>query len=230
MHAGAQSSILAEMSEAHACGFCGNPAEVGHLCTVCDATLIRSLTMLAPLVADLRAMMSDLRAVPTDRIVVDSSREHHLPPIEFGQRADALYAIPADWAVSWAGVLGSVGPAHLRDWNPEARVRRIPGGLQGFTAAAGTASWLIANHDGIKLHEDAARYALDVTEAIAAEARALGYRPRQRKVSGKRCRQCDSATLRLQWPLDREPRLKCTACGGDWECGPQLAKMTMLGM
>lgn len=217
------------MSEAHACGFCGNPAEEGHLCRVCDSTTVRALSMFATVIADLQSLMSNVRAVPTDRIVVDSSFEQQLPPIEYGQRADALYSIVADWAVSWAPVVRSAGPAHLADFDPRNRVTRLPSGIRSFTAASSTSSWLISHHDQIKLHEDSPRYALDVTAAIAEEARAIGYRPRQKKVRGKRCRACDSSTLKLVWPLDAEPRLKCTACGGVWECGPQLIMMTLRG-
>lgn len=217
------------MSERYACGFCGNPAEEGHLCAVCDATTVRALTMLAPVVADLQALMAGVRATPTDRVRVDSSREDRLPPLEYGERAHALYATVADWAVSWAPVVGSAGPSHLVGFDPRNRVNRLPSGLKAFTAAATVARWLIAQHDGIKLHEDAPRYALEVTDAIAVEAKALGYRPRQHRVRGKRCRACDSPTLRMSWPLDGEPRLHCTACGGVWECGPQLTMMTLTG-
>ena len=185
--------------------------------------------MLSTLVADLQSLMSNVRAVPTDRIVVDSSFEQQLPPIEYGQRADALYAVAADWAVSWAPIVGSAGPAHLANFDPRNKVMRLPSGIRSFTAAASTASWLIAHHDAIKMHEESPRYALDITSAITEEARAIGYRPRQKKVRGKRCRACDSLTLKLVWPLDAEPRLKCTACGGVWECGPQLTMMTLKG-
>lgn len=217
------------MIAAYACGFCGNPAEEGHLCRACDATTVRALTMLATLVADLQSLMSNLRAVPTDRIVVDSSFEQQLPPIEYGLRADALYAVAADWAVSWAPIVGSAGPSHLAEFDPRGRVTKLPSMLRSYTAASSTSSWLIAHHETIKLHEDSPRYALDITSAIAEEARALGYRPRRKDVKGKRCRACDSATLKLVWPLDAEPRLKCTACGGVWECGPQLTMMTLKG-
>lgn len=216
------------MSEAqHACGYCGNPAEEGHLCRICDATTVRALTLLAPIVADLQALMANIRAVPTDRIRVDSSREHQLPPLEYGDRAHRVYAVVADWSVSWAGVVGSGGPAHLRGYDPRNRVQRLPSSWAGFTVASQVSNWLIAHHDQIKLHPDAPRYALDVTEAIAREARFLGYRPTQRRVRGKRCRSCDSPTLKMAWPIDGEPRLRCTACGEVWECGPQLTMMTL---
>lgn len=183
--------------------------------------------MLAPVIADLQSLMGNVKAVPMDRIRVDGSRDHQLPPIEFGERAHTLYALVAGWAVQWAAAVGSAGPAHLANFNPDGRVTRIPSGLSSFTAARSTASWLIGHHDEIKMLPEAPTYAISITAAIADEARFLGYRPRQRPVKQKRCRACDSVTLKLVWHLDSEPRLKCTACGGAWECGPQLAMMTL---
>lgn len=185
--------------------------------------------MLPPIIGDLQSLMVGLRAVPSDRERVDSSLEHKIPELHYADRSHALYSVVADWAVSWAGALQLAGPRHLANFDPRNRVRRMPSSLAAFTAASTTVSWLIEHHQQIKLHDESPRYALDITEAIAAEGRSLGYRPQPRRVPAKRCRACDSFTLRMHWPLDGKPTLRCTACGEVWKCGPQLTMTTLIG-
>ena len=218
------------MTEANVnpCGSCGQPAERGHLCAICDSATIRSLLMLAPIVADLRSMMVNIQAVQHDSVRVDSSREPKLiVDFDLADRANALYATVGNWAVGWALALGKAGPAHLASRSADTVVVRLPSGLASFTAASGLSNWLISNHDEIALHEDAPAYVLDVMEAINGEALAVGYRPRVQRVPQKRCRDCDSATLRMRWNVGGTPKLFCTACGGEWECGPKLSRSVL---
>lgn len=193
------------------------------LCEVCDSAVVRSLSMFAPIVADLRSMMVGLQSTAYDEVRVDTSRTDYSLRLDMdlSDRAHDLYAIVADWCVSWIPcVPGSVGPAHLREWDTRKHVLRLPSGFSAFSAAAATSSWLIANHDEIATYDEAGTYANDVIDGIANEARAVGYKPRVRQVNDKLCRRCDGQTLRLHLPLDGLPVLRCTACGGEYPCGP----------
>lgn len=212
----------------NACGYCGNPAEQGHICDQCAALTIRSLTMLPPIIADLRSMMTSIKAATFDQIRVDTSRTAQLgADFTLSDRANALYAIAADWVVSWAAVVGKPAPGKLEGWNTNTRVTALPSGLSSFTAASSVARWLIANHDAIALHEDSPAYAIAVTNAIQAEGRALGYRPKMQAVPDRLCRECHSPKLRLNLPVEGAATIICTACGGEWPCGPKLIRAAL---
>lgn len=211
----------------NACGYCGNPAERGHVCDHCAALTIRSLTMLTPLIADLRALMVDVKAYAFDQIRVDTSRTHQLgADFTIADRADALYAVAADWVVSWSNALQIPAPGRLGEWNTGTAVTRLPSGISSWSAASGVARWLIANHDAIADHEGSPAYALAIVGAVQAEARALGYRPKMQAVPDRLCRECHGATLRLRFD-DATPSLYCTACGGEWPCGPKLTRAVL---
>lgn len=211
------------------CGRCGYATEEKYLCEICDSATIRALTMFAPLVNDLRRTMTSIRAGQIEQRV-DGTPEHRLgydPGLS--DRAHKLYATLANWCVGWALALDKPAPDHLAEYGRDNAVARLPGGWREYVAAVRVSSWLIAHHDEINEHPDAGEYAVLAIAAIAAEARALGYRPSPRKVREKRCRTCDSETLRLRWPVDGKPTLHCTACGGEWSCGPVLSRAVLQG-
>lgn len=206
------------------CGRCGYETET-YLCEICSAATIRALALVSSLVGDLRAAMTDLHAQPLEGRV-DGTRDMKLgADFDLSDRAHALYSRVADWVLSWAPITGRAMPSFMDGWDPKAAtVTRIPSGLVATKAAGTVASWLIGEHDSIIEHPDAPRYALDVIDAVSAEARVIGYRPRPRPVPRKLCRVCRAAKLRVFWPIDGDPTLRCQACGGEWPCGPALSR------
>lgn len=173
--------------------------------------------------------MTDLHATPTDSVRVDGTREPRLgADMELSDRAHALYSTVANWCVGWALALPkSVAPEHLDGYGRTDVVTKLPSGFLEHVAPLRVASWLIGHHDEIAEHPEAGEYAVLIIDAIAAEARALGYRPAPKRVREKLCRTCDSETLRLRWPIDGQPTLYCTACGGEWPCGPILSRAVL---
>lgn len=210
------------------CGRCGWQTSERYLCEICDSATIRALTLYSPLVGDLRRAMTDLHATPTDNVRVDGTAEAKLgADFDLSDRSHALYATVANWCVGWALALGKNPPEHLEGYGRTDAVTRLPGGSLEFIAAYRVSSWLIAHHDEIAEHPEAGEYAVLVIDAIAAEAKALGYRPAPKRVREKLCRACHSETLRLRWPVDGQPTLYCTACGGEWSCGPVLSRAVL---
>lgn len=222
------------------CGRCGQHADF-YLCDTCSASTIRALTLFAPIVADLRTMMTDLRAAPLSERV-DGSPEARLgADFDLSDRAHELYADIANWCVGWAlAIPGATAPGYLADYDRTHAVTGLPQGESAFKAASRVSNWLIAHHStdwrvpvpyaprtGIDEHEEAGLYAIETIDAITAEAHAIGYRPRPRRVPSKLCRSCDSPTLRHTWPLNGEPRLICTACGEVHPCGPNLTRAVL---
>ena len=125
-------------------------------------------------------------------------------------------------------------PAPVAHYGIDDTVTGVPRSGPAFLAARRVSSWLIGNHSrsdggsaGIDESPDAGLYAIEVIDAITAEAVALGYRPRPRKVAGRLCRVCNSETLRHTWPINGEPRLTCTACGEVLPCGPNLTRAVL---
>lgn len=209
------------------CTRCGQIADA-KLCEHCSAETIRALTLLATLIADLRAMMTDLRATPSDNVRVDGTRETKLgADFDLSDRAHNLYATAANWATGWALALETPAPGYLAGYGHDNIVTGLPPHQAAFTAAADLASWLIGHHDEIAEHDDAGTYAEAIVDAIAREGRAIGYRPAPRKVAGRLCRTCSSATLRHSWPLGERPKLTCTACGEVTPCGPNLTRAVL---
>lgn len=217
------------------CGRCGQHVTNVHLCDTCSTATIRALTMFAPIVGDLRAMMTDLRATPSDEIRVDGTRERKLgADFSLAERADALYATISSWALGWANALEITPPQPLERFGTENTVTGLPRSGPAFLSAQRVSSWLIGNHSslepdraGIDESPDSPLYAVEIIEAIGAEATAIGYRPRVRPVPGRLCRSCDSATLKHSWPINGESRLRCTACGEVMPCGPNLTRTVL---
>ena len=206
------------------------PKPPRYLCELCDSTIIRAISLYPSLVADLRRSMAGIKAVPTDRVRVDGTTEPRLGFDEkLSERAHSLYAEVANWCVGWALALDIPAPDHLLDYGHANAVTRLPTGYLEWLAPIRVAAWLTKNHDRIAEHPEVGEYAVLVTDKIANEARALGYRPSPRRVREKRCRTCHSETLRLRWPIDGEPTLYCTACGGEWPCGPVLSRAVLQG-
>lgn len=217
------------------CGRCGQHTSGLHLCEQCSAAVVRALTLFAPLVADLRAMMTDLHATPTDLVRVDGTRERPLgADFTLAGRADALYSTVANWAVGWSLALNATRPQPIERYGQDETVTGVPRTGPAFLAARRISSWLIGHHStdndgrpGIDSSPDAGLYAVEIIDAITAEAVAIGYRPRARRVPDRLCRVCDSATLRHTWPLNGQPKLTCTACGEVAPCGPNLTRAVL---
>lgn len=217
------------------CGRCGQHVADVYLCDQCSTSTVRALTLFAPLVTDLRAMMTDLHATPTDLVRVDGTKERKLgADFDLADRADALYAKLANWAVGWSIALELEAPDPVAQFGRENVVVGVPRSGPAFLHARRISSWLIANHSGreatdvgIDQSPDAGLYAVEIIDAINDEATALGYRPKTRKVPGRLCRACDSPTLRHSWPINGEPKLTCTACGEVHPCGPALTRAVL---
>lgn len=211
------------------CGRCGAMVASGYLCELCDSATIRALSVFSTLVRDLRHAMTDLRAVPSDNVRVDGTSDPRLgADMKLSERSHGLYAVVANWCVGWALALPHIAPPeHLANYGDADVVTGLPGGYLETLAPSRVASWLIANHDEISQLPDAGDYSAAITEEIANEARALGYRPSPRRVPEKLCRGCKSETLRMKWPIDGHPSLYCTACGGEWTCGPILSRAVL---
>lgn len=210
------------------CGRCGQHVASAYLCDTCATATIRALTIFAPIVGDLRAMMTDLRATPSDEVRVDGTRERKLgADFDLAGRADLLYATVANWAIGWALALEISPPAHLERFGADNAVVGLPRSGPAFLSAQRVSSWLISNQTRLEASPDAGLYAIEITDAIAAEATAIGYRPRVRSVPGRLCRVCDSPTLKHSWPINGEPRLRCTACGEVMPCGPALTRAVL---
>lgn len=212
------------------CGRCGYPSSDRYLCEICTAAVIRAISIYPALVNDLRRSMAAIKATPTDRVRVDGTTEPRLGyDPKLSDRAHALYAVVANWCVGWALALDIPAPDHLTGYGKNDVVTRLPTSTLEWVAPLRVAAWLKNHHDEIADHPEAGEYAVLVIDEIANEARALGYRPSPRRVREKLCRSCDSETLRLRWPLDGEPTLYCTACGGEWPCGPVLSRAVLQG-
>lgn len=224
------------------CGRCGQHTPA-RLCDTCSTATIRALTLLAPIVSDLRSMMTDLRAAPLEERV-DGTRASKLgADFDLSDRAHQLYATVANWVVGWSlAIPYTRRPSFLEQYGAESRVTGLPQGEPAYLAASSLANWLIGHHSrsyprpvpyearaGIDEHEEAGLYSIEVIDAITLEAHAIGYRPRPRRVTSRLCRVCDSAALRHDWPLGGEARLTCTACGEVHPCGPSLTRAVLSG-
>lgn len=217
------------------CGRCGQHVAAVYLCDQCSASTVRALTLFAPLVGDLRAMMTDLHATPTDLVRVDGTKDRKLgADFDLAERADALYAKAANWSIGWSLALEIQPPQPVEYYGDKNAVVGVPRSGSPFLAARRISSWLIANHSkaehnrgGIDESPDSGLYAVEIIDAINEEATAIGYRPRPRKVPGRLCRTCDSPTLRHTWPINGDPKLVCTACGGVYPCGPALTRAVL---
>lgn len=217
------------------CARCGQHIPEVYLCEICSLATVRALTFFAPIVADLRAKMTDLHSTPTDAERVDGTRDARLgADFNLAERADALYATVAEWARGWAIANNLPPAAPVERYGIENIVTKLPRDRAPYVSASRIASWLIANHNGddehpgIEQSPDAGKYAVEVITAITEEAEAIGYKPKPRRVLSRLCAVCDSPTLRHHWPINGTPRLNCTACGEVFPCGPKLTKAVLL--